>query len=189
MNYQHHHLSAGIEFSRRRAILGTAAALAGAAIVGPGIVEVNDSDNDDAKPLPAPKPIPGTLPGTPFHVFAPGTGILPVSQFPLMGLEVEPSVITDFRGMKDLPVGNRFLVFTMFPDCNVEARIFGGHAGQTVIAAGSSIFNRTCKVNIGKLLGSYGGGGHQGAGTAQLPADKAEVQLKEILGKLKANKG
>ncbi|KAF0244145.1 MAG: Exopolyphosphatase-related [Planctomycetota bacterium] len=97
-------------------------------------------------------------------------------------------VITDFRGMKDLPVGNRFLVFTLFPDCNVEARIFGGHAGQTVVAAGSSIFNRTLKVNIGKLLGTYGGGGHAGAGTAQLPAEKAEAQLKEILGKLKANK-
>lgn len=97
-------------------------------------------------------------------------------------------VITDLRGKKDLPVGNRFLVFALFPKCNIEARIFNGHAGQTVIAAGASIFNRTCNVNIGNLLAQYGGGGHQGAGTAQLAPDKAEAQLKEILGKLKANK-
>lgn len=97
-------------------------------------------------------------------------------------------VITDLRGKKDLPVGNRFLVFALFPKCNIEARIFNGHAGQTVIAAGASIFNRTCNVNIGNLLATYGGGGHQGAGTAQLAPDKAEAQLKEILGKLKANK-
>ncbi|MBI2920169.1 MAG: exopolyphosphatase [Planctomycetes bacterium] len=97
-------------------------------------------------------------------------------------------VITDLRGKKDLPVGNRFLVFALFPQCNIEARIFNGHAGQTVIAAGASIFNRTCNVNIGNLLAQYGGGGHQGAGTAQLAPDKAEAQMKEILGKLKANK-
>jgi len=99
-----------------------------------------------------------------------------------------PIVITDLRGKKDLPVGNRFLIFAMFPQCNVEARIFNGHAGQVVIAAGSSIFNRTLNVNIGNLLAQYGGGGHAGAGTAQLAPDKAEGQLKEILAKLKANK-
>lgn len=97
-------------------------------------------------------------------------------------------VITDFRGQKGVPVGNRFLVFTLFPDCHVEARIFNGHAGQTVIAAGASIFNRTCRVNIGQLLGSYGGGGHKGAGTAQLAPEKAEKQLAEILATLKANR-
>jgi hypothetical protein len=40
-------------------------------------------------------------------VFAPGTGILPVSQFPLMGPEVEPSVITDFRGFTALAYPSR----------------------------------------------------------------------------------
>jgi hypothetical protein len=98
-------------------------------------------------------------------------------------------VVTDLRGKKDLPVGNRFLIFTLFPSCNVEARIFNGHAGQVVIACGASIFNRTCKVNIGKLLGAYGGGGHAGAGTAQLAPDKAEKQIGEILATLKENKG
>ena len=59
-------------------------------------------------PLPLPKPIAGGL-APDFHVFAPGpTNItLPFSHLPLMGLDVEPSVITDYRGFTALvyPVG------------------------------------------------------------------------------------
>jgi hypothetical protein len=95
-------------------------------------------------------------------------------------------IVTDFRGLKEKPVGNRFLVYTLFPEANVEARLFNGHQGAVVIAVGHSIFNRTCKVNVGKLLSEYGGGGHKGAGTAQLSAENAERQIGEILAKLKA---
>ena len=96
-------------------------------------------------------------------------------------------IITDFRGLKDKPVGNRFLVYSMFLDANVEVRLFGGHQGAVVAAIGHSIFNRTCNVNVGELCAKYGGGGHKGAGTAQLKPDVAEAQIKEIIGILKAN--
>ena len=49
------------------------------------------------------------------------------------------------------------------------------------------IFNRTCNVNMGDLLAKHGGGGHRGAGTAQLPADKADAGMADILATLKAN--
>jgi len=52
---------------------------------------------------------------------------------------------------------------------------------------GHSIFNRTCNVNVGDLLKKYGGGGHRGAGTTQLPPEKAETKIKEILERLKTN--
>jgi hypothetical protein len=96
-------------------------------------------------------------------------------------------IVVDFRGMKEKPVGNRFLVYTMFPEANVEMRLFDGHEGQVVVAVGHSIFNRTCNVNVGGLLQEYGGGGHSGAGTAQLRPEQAETQIKEILERLKAN--
>jgi hypothetical protein len=100
----------------------------------------------------------------------------------------ENVIITDFRGVKDKPVGNRFLVYTQFLEANVEMRIFDGHKGAVVVALGHSIFNRSSKVNVGKLCAEYGGGGHKGAGTAQLAADKAEAQIKEILVRLKHNR-
>lgn len=98
-----------------------------------------------------------------------------------------PVIVTDFRGVKDPPVGNRFLVYTLYPDANVEVRIFPGKGGVTVnVAIGHSIFNRTCKVSSGDLCAAYGGGGHFGAGTCQLAHEKAEAQIAEIIGKLKS---
>ncbi|MBI4614626.1 MAG: exopolyphosphatase [Planctomycetes bacterium] len=93
-------------------------------------------------------------------------------------------IITDFRGFKVEPVGNRFLVFTLFPDAKVEARLFAGKGGTVVVALGRSIFNRSLKTSLGDMLAAYGGGGHRGAGTAQLAPEKAEAQIAEILAKL-----
>lgn len=97
-------------------------------------------------------------------------------------------IITDLRGHEgEVPVGNRFLVYSLFPEGNVEARIFAGKGGTTVVALGHSIFNRTCNINIGHLCATYGGGGHKGAGTCQLDPGKADEQIVEIMTILKAN--
>jgi hypothetical protein len=98
-------------------------------------------------------------------------------------------IITDFRGMKEKPVGNRFLVYTMFPEANVEMRLFDGFKGGVVVAVGHSIFKRTCNVNSGEMLRTFGGGGHRGAGTTQIPGEEADAKIAEILQILKDNKG
>ena len=95
-------------------------------------------------------------------------------------------IVTDLRAVREAPVGNRFLIYTLHPTGNVEVRILRGKEGKTVnCAIGHSIFNRTCTVNVGDLCASYGGGGHHGAGTCQLPHDTAEKQIAEIIAKLK----
>jgi len=97
-------------------------------------------------------------------------------------------IITDLRAVRDAAIGNRFLIYTLHPQCNVEVRIFRGKGGETVnCAIGHSIFKRTCKVSAGDLCASYGGGGHFGAGTCQLPLATAEAQIAEIVAKLKKN--
>lgn len=96
-------------------------------------------------------------------------------------------IVTDMRDVKDAPVGNRFIVFTLYPGANVEMRILRGKFGNTVTAIGHSIFNRTCNVDIGELMSRYGGGGHRGAGTAQLLNLQAEQVIAEILDILKKN--
>lgn len=95
-------------------------------------------------------------------------------------------VITDFRGLAEVPPGNRFLIYTLFPQANVSARLYDGKGGTiSTIMLGHSIFNRTCKTNVGKLLAEYGGGGHTGAGTCQFPKDEAEPKFQEIIARLK----
>ncbi|MBV8519474.1 MAG: exopolyphosphatase [Acidobacteria bacterium] len=91
-------------------------------------------------------------------------------------------IFTDLRGAGELPVGNRFLVYTMFPKANIQVRVFDGRKGEFVVCAvGHSIFNRTSRTDVGELMSRYGGGGHRGAGTCQLPLADAEAKIAEIL--------
>jgi hypothetical protein len=95
-------------------------------------------------------------------------------------------IVTDLRGLGEPPTGNRFLVYTMFPKANIQLRIFDGRKGEFVVCAvGHSIFNRTSKTDVGKLMDHYGGGGHRGAGTCQLPLADAEQKIGELLERIK----
>lgn len=97
-------------------------------------------------------------------------------------------IYMDVRGMKNLPAGNRFLVYTIFMRGNVSMRVADGLAGKFIsIQVGHSIFNRTCKTNVGELMAKWGGGGHRGAGTCQPTMDVAEQAIQDILETLKAN--
>jgi nanoRNase/pAp phosphatase (c-di-AMP/oligoRNAs hydrolase) len=95
-------------------------------------------------------------------------------------------IITDLRGTGEPPAGNRFLVYTMFPDANIQVRIFDGRKNEFVVCAvGHSIFNRTSKTDVGRLMDRFGGGGHRGAGTCQLSIVDAEAKLAAILETIK----
>lgn len=93
---------------RRKFLVGSAGAVAGAGLAStlawPGVALADGEPKPDL--LPPPKPIPGGLPvGLPppydfIHIFLPGPEdvTLPFSGLTLMGLDVEPSTITDFMG-------------------------------------------------------------------------------------------
>lgn len=102
--------------------------------------------------------------------------------------QISNVVVTDLREIDRLPAGNRFLVYSLFPDANVSLRVHWGPRDDTVVAAvGHSIFNRTCNTSVGELMSRYGGGGHRGAGTCVLPVEKAADAIDEILFELQAN--
>ncbi len=97
-----------------------------------------------------------------------------------------PLIITDFRSLDPLPVGNRFLIYTVFPDAMLSLRIQRGRAANTVsVSGGRSIFTRTSRANIGIVMSLYGGGGQPGAGACVLPAATADAQIAEIVAALK----
>ena len=54
-------------------------------------------------------------------------------------------------------------------------------------ATGKSITNRSSRTNIGELMLSYGGGGHENAGTCQIANDQADKVLKELISKINAD--
>ena len=95
-------------------------------------------------------------------------------------------IFTDFRDLDPIPVGNRFIVYTLFPQANVSLRVHWGPTRQHVAAAvGHSIFNRTSRTNVGELMSGHGGGGHKGAGTCLLPAEKADALIAEMIAAMK----
>ena len=92
-------------------------------------------------------------------------------------------IYCDLRGVKEIPDGNRFLVFTLFPQGNIQVKVADDsqRANTTSISVGYNIFNPTSNVNVGELLKNYGGGGHKVVGSSRVPNDQAEQAIKEIL--------
>ena len=88
--------------------------------------------------------------------------------------------ITDFRRLDPAPNGNRFLVYSLFPETMVNMKIYH-EKNQTVVKIGHSIINRNCRVNVGCLLAKYNGGGHKGAGACRLDRSDADHKISEIL--------
>jgi oligoribonuclease NrnB/cAMP/cGMP phosphodiesterase (DHH superfamily) len=92
-------------------------------------------------------------------------------------------IYVDLRGLQEVSEGNRFLIFTLFPQGNIQVKIADDTQREktTAISVGYNIFNPTSKVNVGELLQRYGGGGHKVVGSCRVPNDKADQAIKEIV--------
>ncbi len=91
-------------------------------------------------------------------------------------------VVLDLRKEETIWAGNRFVIYALFPSCNISIHVLWGKNKQnTVFATGKSILNRTSKTDVGKLMLKYGGGGHSAAGTCQVPNLKSEEVLLELI--------
>lgn len=94
-------------------------------------------------------------------------------------------IISDLRGVDPIYTGNRFMIYSMYPEQNISAWIVSGRGGEGCSAAvGYSILNRTSTVNVGRLMLKYGGGGHQKVGTCQFSNENMEAELPKMLSEL-----
>lgn len=97
-------------------------------------------------------------------------------------------VVLDLRKEDTIWAGNRFVIYALFPQCNISIHVLWGKNKQnTVLAIGKSILNKTSKTHVGKLCLEYGGGGHQAAGTCQIENLRAEETLHEIIDRINAD--
>ncbi len=94
-------------------------------------------------------------------------------------------IISDLRGVDPIYSGNRFLIYSMYPEQNISAWIVNGRGGLGCSAAvGYSVLNRTSNVNVGSLMLKYGGGGHKAVGTCQFSDETMDEQLPKLLDEL-----
>lgn len=91
-------------------------------------------------------------------------------------------IVLDLRQEDTIWAGNRFIIYALFPQCNISMHVLWGKNRQnTVFAVGKSILNKTSRTNIGPLMLRYGGGGHEAAGTCQIDNLKADETLEELI--------
>jgi nanoRNase/pAp phosphatase (c-di-AMP/oligoRNAs hydrolase) len=90
-------------------------------------------------------------------------------------------VVVDLRGEETIQAGNRFMIYALFPECEVSVHVIPGKQNQnTVLAVGKSILRRGNKLDIGALMLDHNGGGHPNAGTCQVAHEDADTVVATI---------
>ena len=94
-------------------------------------------------------------------------------------------IITDLRGVDPIYTGNRFLIYSLYPEQNISAWIVSGRGGKGCSAAvGYSVINRTASLDVGSLMLKYTGGGHKKVGTCQFSDENMAAELPKMLEEL-----
>jgi len=97
-------------------------------------------------------------------------------------------VVLNLLDEKEIWAGNRFMIYALYPQVNISIhKIWGMKKQNTVFATGKSIFDRSSRTNVGELMLTYGGGGHEAAGTCQVDNDRADRVLNELIEKINAD--
>ncbi len=98
------------------------------------------------------------------------------------------AIIIDLRGVDEIPSGNRFIEYTLYPEQNISIRLVDGKDKKfAMVSVGHSIINRTSSVGVGSIMLQYGGGGHDKVGTCQVSYEEADNVLAELLEIINAN--
>jgi len=97
-------------------------------------------------------------------------------------------VVLDLRADEVIHPTNRFMIYALHPSCNMSIHVLWGLKQQnTVFAMGKSIVNRSSRTDVGALMLSFGGGGHEAAGTCQVANAEAERVLGELIERVHAD--
>ena len=97
-------------------------------------------------------------------------------------------VVLDLTEEEVIYAGNRFIIYALFPQCNISIhKMWGSQKQNIVFATGKSIFDRSSKTNVGELMLEYGGGGHHAAGTCQIDVDLAPKVEQELIKRITAD--
>lgn len=97
-------------------------------------------------------------------------------------------VVLDLTEEEVIYAGNRFIIYALYPQCNISIHKMWGFQKQNIVfATGKSIFDRSSKTNVGELMLEYGGGGHHAAGTCQIDVELAPKVEQELIKRITAD--
>ena len=97
-------------------------------------------------------------------------------------------VVLDLRNEETIFAANRFMIYALYPQCNISIHaLWGVQKQNTVFATGKSILDRSSKTNVGELMLEYGGGGHNAAGSCQVENVQADVVLGALINPINSD--
>ncbi len=96
-------------------------------------------------------------------------------------------VILDLRNQQPIYVGNRFMIYALYPAATVSIQITRtADEKSTVFAVRKSNLNRKSFAHIGSIMLEHGGGGHDTAGTCQIDSDHVMSALEKVVKRINA---
>lgn len=95
-------------------------------------------------------------------------------------------IISDLRGVDPIYSGNRFYIYSLYPNQNISIWIVSGKGGHGCsCAVGYSVLNRSSFVDVGSLMLKYGGGGHKAVGTCQFSDEVMDSKIPLLIKDIK----
>jgi len=92
---------------------------------------------------------------------------------------------SDLRARSELPRGNNYLVYSLFPSAVSSVRIMPYSEDEdkdTVkISVGHNIYGKKCGFDVGAAMKKIGGGGHKPVGGATVKKEDAEAIAKRLV--------
>lgn len=94
--------------------------------------------------------------------------------------------LTDFRNVPHVISSNRFLVYAVFPDIDISIKALKTKKDKSTIhiSVAYNIFRADKRINIGKFLKQYGGGGHPTAGGISVDVSSFQVFVQKIINQI-----
>lgn len=99
---------------------------------------------------------------------------------------------SDMRQKPDLPRGNNYLVYSLFPDAVSSVRLMPEREDneRVKLSVGHNIYHEPkCGFDVGAAMKAIGGGGHKPVGGASVKKEDAEALAKRIIAEINAFEG
>ncbi|MEK7245891.1 MAG: exopolyphosphatase [Pseudomonadota bacterium] len=97
-------------------------------------------------------------------------------------------VVLDMRRETMIYATNRFVIYGLYPQCNLSLHVLKDESpGRVRFALGHSILNRSSKVDAGALMLEFGGGGHKAAAGCLVPEAEADAVFDRIVARVSKN--
>ena len=98
---------------------------------------------------------------------------------------------SDLRSRPDLPKGNNYVVYSLFPNAVTSVRLMPekDDKDSVKISVGHNIYGKKSGFDVGEAMKRIGGGGHRSVGGATVKKEEAEAIARKIIEEINSFEG